>query len=260
MPQNEHIELFRKRHGYRFDYHEKKRKKEGRRPHELAQKAKKLRGIKAKIYNRERFTEKIQMKKTLRMHEEKSTKKRDPEKVPEGALPTYLLDREGQSRAKILSNTIKQKRKEKAGKWAVPLPKVRGVSEEETFKVIKTGKRQKKAWKRMVTKVCYVGEGFTRKPPKFERFIRPMGLRFNKAHVTHPELKATFYLPIIGVKKNPNSALFTNLGVITKGSVIEVNISELGLVTQGGKVIWGKYAQVTNNPENDGCINAVLLV
>ena len=31
-----------------------------------------------------------------------------------------------------------------------------------------------KAWKRMVTKVTYVGEGFTRKPPKYERFIRPM--------------------------------------------------------------------------------------
>ena len=29
-------------------------------------------------------------------------------------------------RAKVLSNTIKQKRKEKAGKWEVPLPKVRG--------------------------------------------------------------------------------------------------------------------------------------
>lgn len=26
------------------------------------------------------------------------------------------------------------------------------------------------------------------------------------------------------------------------------------------QVVWGKYAQVTNNPENDGCINAVLLV
>ena len=50
------------------------------------------------------------------------------------------------------------------------------------------------------------------------------------------------------------------LGVITKGTIIEVNVSELGLVTQGGKVIWGKYAQVTNHPENDGCINAVLLV
>jgi len=77
------------------------------------------------------------------------------------------------------------------------------VADAEAFRVIKTGKRQKKAWKRMVTKVCYVGEGFTRKPPKFERFIRPMGLRFKKAHVTHPELKATFCLPIIGVKKIP---------------------------------------------------------
>ena len=44
------------------------------------------------------------------------------------------------------------------------------------------------------------------------------------------------------------------------GTIIEVNVSELGLVTPGGKVVWGKYAQVTNNPENDGCINAVLLV
>ena len=108
------------------------------------------------------------------------------------------------------------------------------------------------------------------------------------------------------MKKNPQSPTFTNLGVITKGTIVEVrvhvppsrsyyslhlsknfvlfllqvNISELGLVTQSGKVIWGKitsisscnfillmdsfsagkYAQVTNNPENDGCINAVLLV
>lgn len=45
-----------------------------------------------------------------------------------------------------------------------------------------------------------------------------------------------------------------------QGTIIEVNVSELGLVTPGGKVVWGKYAQVTNNPENDGCINAVLLV
>ena len=66
------------------------------------------------------------------------------------------------------------------------------------------------------------------------------GLRFKKAHVTHPELKATFYLPIIGVKKNPSSTMFTSLGVITKGTVLEVNVSELGLVTQGGRVIWGE--------------------
>ena len=74
----------------------------------------------------------------------------------------------------------------------------------------------------MVTKACFVGENFTRKPPKFERFIRPMALRYTKAHVTHPELKATFCLPIIGVKKNPSSPLFTSLGVMTKGTVIEV--------------------------------------
>ncbi len=77
----------------------------------------------------------------------------------------------------------------------------------------------------MVTKVTFVGEDFTRKPPKYERFIRPMGLRFKKAHVTHPELKTTFYLDILGVKKNPQSALNTTLGVITKGTIIEVHYS-----------------------------------
>merc|ERR1711931_426483 len=250
----------RKRYGRRLDYFEKKRKKEAREGHERAAKERKLRGIKAKIYHKERHAQKVQMKKTIKMHEERNTKQKKEDEVPEGAVPAYLLDREGQSRAKVLSNMIKQKRKEKAGKWEVPLPKVRAQGETEVLKVIKTGKRQKKAWKRMVTKVCFVGEGFTRKPPKYERFIRPMGLRFKKAHVTHPELKATFCLPIIGVKKNPQSPMYTSLGVITKGTVVEVNVSELGLVTQGGKVVWGKYAQVTNNPENDGCINAVLLV
>eukprot|EP00745_Piridium_sociabile_P005307 TRINITY_DN13240_c1_g1_i1.p1 TRINITY_DN13240_c1_g1~~TRINITY_DN13240_c1_g1_i1.p1 ORF type:complete len:260 (+),score=66.85 TRINITY_DN13240_c1_g1_i1:147-926(+) len=259
MPQNEHIELHRKRHGRRMDYEERKRKREAREPHKLAKTAKKLRGLRAKLHNKKRHNEKIQMKKTIKMHEER-TKKKAEERTPEGVEPAYLLDREQQRRAKVLSNTIKQKRKEKAGKWDVPLPKVRAMSEAEVFKVVKSGKSKRKCWKRMVTKVTYVGEGFTRKPAKFERFIRPMGLRFKKAHVTHPELKATFSLPIIGVKKNPTSPMYTSLGVITKGTIIEVNISELGLVTQSGKVVWGKYAQVTNHPENDGCINAVLLV
>lgn len=259
MPQNEYIERHRKLHGYRLDYHERKRKREAREPHKRAEMARKLRKIKAKIYNKQRRNEKIQMKKKIKMHEEKQTKQ-TKDKPEEGAVPPYLLDRNIQSRAKVLSNMIKQKRKEKAGKWDVPIPKVKAQSDAEVFKVIKSGKSRKKAWKRMVTKVTFVGENFTRKPPKFERFIRPMALRFKKAHVTHPELKATFCLPILGVKKNPSSAMYTSLGVITKGTVIEVNISELGMVTQAGKVVWGKYAQVTNNPENDGCINAVLLV
>ena len=200
------------------------------------------------------------MKKTIAMNQERSNKHAKEDSVPKGAVPAYLIDREGVSRAKVLSNTVKQKRKEKAGKWSVPLPKVRQMADDEVFKVIRTGKRKKKAWKRMITKVTFVGEGFTRKPPKYERFIRPTGLRFKKAHVTHPELQATFHLEILGVKKNPQSSMYTQLGVITKGTVIEVNVSELGLVTTSGKVVWGKYAQVTNNPELDGCINAVLLV
>ena len=62
------------------------------------------------------------MKKALRMHEERQTKTKDSQNVLEGAVPAYLLDREGESWAKVLSNMVKQKRKEKAGKWDVPLP------------------------------------------------------------------------------------------------------------------------------------------
>ena len=137
---------------------------------------------------------------------------------------------------------IKQKRKEKAGKWKVPIEKVKAMSEDEMFKIMRSCKRRRKAWKRVVNKVSFVGDNFTRKPPKFERFIRPSGLRFKKAHITHPELKTTFQLDILGVKKNPQSAMYTSLGIITKGTIIEVNVSELGLVTQTGKVVWGKYA------------------
>lgn len=68
------------------------------------------------------------------------------------------------------------------------------------------------------------------------------------------------YLDILSVKTNPTSALYSNLGVMTKGTIIEVNVSDLGLVTPNGKVVWGKYAQITNHPENDGVVNAVLLV
>ena len=200
------------------------------------------------------------MRKAIKAHEEKDANVQTTKQKDEGAIPAYLLDRNEVNRTKVLSNMIKQKRKEKAGKWKVPVEKVKPMSEAEMFKVMRSGKRKAKAWKRMVTKVTFVGQNFTRKPPKFERFIRPTGLRFKKCHVTHPELKTTFCLEILGVKKNPQSATFTTLGVITKGTVIEVNVSELGLVTQKGKVVWGKYAQVTNNPEHDGCINALLLV
>ena len=260
MPQNEHMERHRALHGRRLDADERERKRDARAPHALSRFAQTTRGIRAKLFNERRFKEKVQLKKTISKHEEKDAEHAKADAAPKGALPAYLLDREGTSRAKVLSNSLKEKRKEKAGKWAVPLPKVKPVTDDEMFKVIKTGKRKAKAWKRMVTKMTFVGDNFTRKNPKFERFIRPMALRAKRAHVTHPELKTTFQLDIIGVKKNPSSAMYTQLGVLTKGAIIEVNVSELGLVTTSGKVVWGKYAQITNNPENDGCVNAVLLV
>ncbi|CAE6483353.1 unnamed protein product [Rhizoctonia solani] len=260
MPQNEYIEEHIKRHGRRLDYEEKKRKRLAREAHKTSATAQKLFGIKAKIMHARRHAQKVQLKKTLKAHDERNVKQADNASGPEGALPTYLLDREDQKDAKALSSALKQKRKDKAAKYAVPLPKVRGIAEDEMFKVMRTGKSKSKAWKRMVTKATFVGEGFTRKPVKMERFVRPMALRYKKANVTHPDLKATFQLAIIGVKKNPQSPMYTQLGVMTKGTIIEVNVSELGMVTTGGKVVFGKYAQVTNNPENDGCINAVLLV
>ncbi|CAH2040973.1 unnamed protein product [Thlaspi arvense] len=64
--------------------------------------------------------------------------------VRKGTIPAYLLDHETTMWAKVLSNTIKQKRKEKAGKWEVPLPKGRPVGEDEMFRVVKSGKRKSK--------------------------------------------------------------------------------------------------------------------
>lgn len=222
------------------------------------------------------------MKKTIKAHEERNVKSAAPKEPSSTPLPQYLLDRTQATNAKALSSAIKNKRAEKAAKFSVPLPKVRGIAEEEMFKVVKTGKKTaKKGWKRMITKptfgrgpsllsVCCwdkrrmliwvwdatVGNDFTRRPVKYERFIRPMGLRYKKANVTHPELGVTVQLPIISVKKNPQNPMYTQLGVLTKGTIIEVNVSELGLVTAGGKVVWGRWAQITNNCENDGCVNA----
>lgn len=253
------MELWEKRQGKRLNSEERTRKKEAREVHKTAQKARELRGIKAKLENKKRYKEKAAMRKMIKAHEEKGAEVKANEK-PDGAIPGYLLEREEVNRTKILSNMVKQKRKEKAGRWQVPISQVKPMTEEEMFKVIKSGKRKRKEWKRMITQATFVGSNFTRKPPKYERYIRPMGMRFKKAHVTHPELKTTFYLEIIGVKRNPQSSLYTSLGVLTKGAIIEVDVSDLGLVTQSGKVVWGKYAQVTNNPELDGVVNAVLLV
>ncbi|OLN89333.1 Ribosome biogenesis protein NSA2 [Colletotrichum chlorophyti] len=255
MPQNEYMERWRKLHGRRLDTEERARKREARAGHKQSHDAQNLRGIRAKLMQEKRRVEKIQMRKQIKSLEERNVKTND-DSLPSDPVPHYLLDRNDPKFAKALSSSIKQRRNEKAARFAVPLPKVRGISEEEMFNVVKTGKRQNKSWKRMITKPTFVGEGFTRQNPKAERFIRPMGLRQKYAHVSHPTLGITIKAPIISVKKNPQDALYTRLGVLTRGTVLEVNVSDLGLTTTAGKVVWGRYAQITNNPENEGTVNA----
>ncbi|OAG31750.1 ribosome biogenesis protein NSA2 [Nematocida displodere] len=259
MPQNNYVEEAIKESGRREDYQIRKEKYESRAGRRLAKSATELFGRRAKIFQEKHKKEKIQLKKE-KLQAERKKKKVAQEEIADGAIPAYLLDREKQAAIQAVTTQLKEQRQNKAGKYNVPLPQVRGVSETEAFKVMKSGKRQRNQWKRVVTKPCFVGDNYTRKPPKFERFIRPTGLRMKNANITHPEMKATFLLPIMGVKQNPNSPLMTTLGLLTKGTIIEVNTSAIGLVSESGRIIWGKYAQITNNPENDGCVNGILLV
>lgn len=258
MPQNEFVERHIKKYGRRLDYELKEYKKERRNEKLACRKANTLFGLKAKLFAKKQHSTKIQLKRDLKMRESK--KKKVEAEVGSDPLPHFLLDREIQERARDINNKIKQQRQEKGSKYAVPIPKIQALPEKEVFGVVTSGKRKSRHWKRMVTKPCFVGSEFTRKPPKYERFIRPMAMRFKTAHVSHPELNATFNLKIIGLKKNPHSEVYTGLGILSKGTIIEVDVSQLGLVNGAGKVVWGKYAQVTNKPENDGCVNAVLLV
>jgi ribosome biogenesis protein NSA2 len=130
-----------------------------------SERAQNLRGLRAKLYAEKRRKQKIQMKKLIKQHEERDVKSSAPPQPSTVPQPEYLLDRSNATSAKAISSQIKQKRAEKAARFSVPLPKVRGISEEEVFKVVKTGKKtSKKAWKRMVTKPTFVGPDFTRYP------------------------------------------------------------------------------------------------
>lgn len=160
MPQGNYVEEHVKRYGKRLDTEERLRKREAREVHKRSSVAQSMHGRKAKLLHQQRYSEKVALRKLLKQHDERKVKAAPTNaNANREALPSYLLDREEQNQAKVLSSALKQRRKDKAAKFAVPLPKVRGISEEEAFRVIKTGKKtQKKGWKRMVTKATFVGE------------------------------------------------------------------------------------------------------
>ncbi|KAI7534878.1 hypothetical protein KC331_g12321, partial [Hortaea werneckii] len=130
MPQNEYIERFQKQHGRRLDHFERTRKRAAREGHNASKEAQNLRGLRAKMHQQKRHKEKIQMKKQIKQQEEKNVKSADDSGPSSQPLPSYLLDRGQEKNAKALSSAIKNKRAEKAAKFSVPLPKVRGISEE----------------------------------------------------------------------------------------------------------------------------------
>ena len=172
-----------------------------------------------------------------------------------------------------------------------------------------------------------VGPDFTRRPVKYERFIRPMGLRYKKAHVTHPELKGGLHnlqgpqsqfhhFCLVSTSRGPLYFKLQCSDTVTDSNLLDSHrsapdhlsqegnepypppktppthlthhsepakphvhtarstqqrhnnrmqrqvrslpppiltdpyppltpISELGMVTAGGKVVWGRYAQIT---------------
>ena len=159
MPQNEYIERAIAQHGRRIDHEERTRKKAARTAHHASAQAQTLRGHRAKLYQQKRHKEKIQMKKQIRAYEERNVKSGRPADEPgpgSEPLPQYLLDRTQPGQAKALSSAVKDKRKEAAAKFSVPLPKVKRISEEEMFKAVETGKKtKKKSWKRMITKPTF---------------------------------------------------------------------------------------------------------
>jgi ribosome biogenesis protein NSA2 len=84
------------------------------------------------MYQQLRHKQKIQMKQTIRAHETSNVKGAGAtESEPSNPIPAYLLDRSNPTTAKSLSSAIKNRRKEAAAKFSVPLPKVRGMTEEE---------------------------------------------------------------------------------------------------------------------------------
>ena len=94
MPQGEHIELHRKRNGFRLDYHEKKRKRDARLVHKRSAVAQKTIGLKAKLLGKKRHAEKATMKKTIAMHQQRDNKHKAEDAGQQSALPAYLLERE----------------------------------------------------------------------------------------------------------------------------------------------------------------------
>lgn len=273
MSQNDYVDQAIKENGRRIDYSSKQLKKKLRTEKIEQKKSQKLFGLKAKIFAKKMKIKKIEKKKkilelTRQINKKKITSnKEDENKVNDVALPIILMNKEigGDQLSKNIKSSdlkkeLKEQRKTKTYKYELPVTKIQNVPESKIFTAMNTGSRKRASHKRLVMRPCFVPDDFTRNAPKFERFVRPTALRLKVAHVTNKNLGITAKLKILSVKRNPHGDLYSKLGVLSKGTIVEVDTSSLGLVTGTGKIEWARYAQIMNYPENDGYVNAVLLI
>ena len=134
------------------------------------------------------------------------------------------------------------------------------MADDEMFRVQASGKRKKKAWKRVVTKITFVDPNFTRKPPKYERIYKPFRTEDEESPRDAPRAEGDVLSGHFGREEE---SLFCHVHVIGsdhqrycyRGERVGARLGS----TTASDDDWGKYAQVTNDPELDG-INAVLLV
>jgi len=98
------MERWRKLHGRRLDHEERTRKRTAREGKKVSDDAQKLTGLRAKLFQKKRHHEKIQMKKQIKAHEERNVKSSAPAEPSSTPLPQYLLDRSNPTNAKALSS------------------------------------------------------------------------------------------------------------------------------------------------------------
>lgn len=89
----------------KLDHEEKTRKRAAREGKKQSQDAQNLTGLRAKLYQKKRHHEKIQMKKQIKAHEERNVKSSAPNEPSTTPLPQYLLDRSNPTNAKALSSS-----------------------------------------------------------------------------------------------------------------------------------------------------------
>jgi len=173
-------------------------------------------------------------------------------------LPIYLLGREqlldcNNTRNMGIPNNRNDLKKFKFS-FVQPSPN----SNTTALKVSGLNRRSKKLWTRKVTGCTFVKPNFVRPPIQYERFVRPMALRLTQTNVTHVQSGKTFLANILNVEMNPNSHIETLLGKISLGTIIQIELQD-NLHRLADTPSSCTYAQVTNNPSDDGTVNSVLI-